>query len=190
MLDVDRRGFIPKESAGETYLDEPVVLKVGPDGRPASTTSQPTMVALMLEQLAPRPGDRVLEVGTASGYNAALLARLVGDQGVVVTVEIDGELAALAADRLRDLANVEVVVGDGRRGFEAQAPYQGIVVTAGASEVAPAWIEQIALGGRLVVPITRSDRHGRCITYEKAGDGLVELASTPCGFVPLRSADD
>lgn len=189
MLRVDRRKFVPEQAAHEAYVDAPVILKVGRDGRPSSTASQPTMVAVMLEQLGPKPGHRVLEVGTASGYNAALLSHLVGDGGHVVTIEIDRELATLAAGRLQHLHNIDVVVGDGRVGCATAAPFNGIIVTAGAPEVAPAWIDQLVPGGTLVVPITTADGHGQCITYERSGDELVELWRVPCGFVPLRGED-
>lgn len=168
------------------YRDAPVLLKTGPDGRPASTASQPTIVALMLEEIAATVSDKVLEVGTTSGYNAALLGYLVGPSGAVISIEVDEQLAMAARDRLADSLQVTVVVGDGRNGYPSAAPYSGIMVTAGAEAVTPAWVEQLSLGGRLVVPLTGSDRRGRCVTYEKTGAGLVERHSMPCGFVPLR----
>lgn len=185
LLAVDRARFVPSDAL-DAYRDAPVVLQLGPGGEATSTISQPTMVVLMLEELAVQPGDHVLEVGTASGWNAALLAHLVGDHGLVVTIELDQSLSGTAAERLSDVHNVRLLVGDGRDGFPDAAPYDGIVVTAGAREVAPAWREQLAAGGRLVVPITGRDGMGVCITYEDVGGELVERGSTPCGFVPLR----
>lgn len=186
---VDRADFLDPEARRHAYRDAPVLLKVDAEtGEALSTMSQPSIVALMLEELAValRPGGRVLEVGTASGYNAALLSHLVGDGGLVVTIELDDELAASAAGRLRGLGNVRVVAGDGRAGHAADAPYDGVIVTAGAEAVAPAWVEQLAVGGRLVVPITGANRIGSCVTYERTADGLVERSSMACGFVPLR----
>ena len=183
---VDRAAYLPLEVRAEAYRDRPVLLQRDEAGVAVSTMSQPTMVAFMLEELAVRRGDRILEVGTASGYNAALLAHLVGERGVVVTMEIDEALAQLAAERLAGFSNVRVVVGDGRFGHPAPCPYDRIVVTAGASRVEPAWVEQLAPGGRIVVPITGRDGRGRCVTYVSRRDELVELGSTPCGFVPLR----
>lgn len=185
LLAVDRARFVP-DSAADAYRDAPVVLKRGADGLATSTISQPTMVVLMLEELSVRPGHHVLEVGTASGYNAALLAHLVGDEGRVVTVELDPDLADRATARLRGLTNVQVVAGDGRAGHLDGAPYDRIVVTAGAAEVVDAWREQLTDHGRLVVPLTGRDRTGRCVTYDVSGGELIERASTPCGFVPLR----
>ena len=188
MLAVDRRDFVPDVAAGEAYADAPVVLQVDRAGRPISTVSQPTMVALMLEQLQVRPGDHVLEIGTASGYNAALLAALTGGAGAVVTIELDAGLARLAAGRLAAAPNVEVVVGDGRHGHPAGAPYQRIVVTAGATAVAPAWRDQLVDGGRLVVPLPDGAGQEVCVTYEHVAGALVERGRTPCRFVPLRPA--
>lgn len=183
---VDRAAYLRPDQRAEAYYDAPVILKRDRGGRPFSTVSQPTIVALMLEQLAVRPGDRVLEIGTASGYNAALLAHLAGDDGFVVTVEIDDDLAAAAAERLADLHHVRAVAGDGRRGYPPDAPYDGIVVTAGAPRVEAAWVDQLVPGGRLVVPITGDSGRGTCFTYERTADGITQVASMACGFVPLR----
>lgn len=189
MADVDRRDFLP-DGAGDPYRDAPVVLQLATDGRPLSTASQPTMVALMLEQLAPRPRDRILEIGTASGYNAALLAHLVGEGGTVHTLEIEPELAGRATDRLRHLQHVHVICGDGRAGHPDGAPFDRIIVTAGAPRVLQPWSDQLVEGGRLVVPVTGPDGHGVCITFEKLDGELCERSRTPCGFVPLRTAPD
>ena len=186
MLQVDRRAFVPAAAVGEAYVDAPVVLQVDAEGRAISTVSQPTMVALMLEQLQVRPGDLVLEVGTASGYNAALLAALTGSGGAVVTIELDEALSRRAARRLSSSTNVEVVVGDGRLGHPQRAPYQRIIVTAGAGAVAPAWQDQLDGGGRLVVPLPDGAGREVCVTFAEAGGALVELARMPCRFVPLR----
>ena len=186
MLQVDRRDFLPPAAATEAYADAPVVLQVDAGGRPISTMSQPTMVALMLEQLQVRPGDHVLEIGTASGYNAALLAVLVGGTGGVVTIELDEELAARAAASLSGRSNVQVVVGDGRFGHRPGAPYERVIVTAGSEAVAPAWHDQLAAGGRLVVPLPDGDRGEVCVTFEEVAGELVERHRTPCRFVPLR----
>lgn len=183
---VDRASYLPPPVMSQAYHDAPVLLKRDAAGVAISTVSQPTIVALMLEQLGVARDDRVLEVGTASGYNAALLAHLVGERGLVVTVEVDEGLARAAARRLAHLPSVRVIVGDGRLGHRRDGPYNGIIVTAGAPRVEPAWVDQLTSGGRLVVPITGDDRRGWCVTYERSESGLVELASMPCGFVPLR----
>src|SRR4051812_44065439 len=149
---VDRANFVPDGEADAAYDDAPIRLAYGDDGAIVSTISQPSMVAYMLEELEVTPGHRVLEIGTASGYDAALLAHLAGPTGAVVTVEIDPELASRAARRLARLANVTVVHGDGHQGHEPGARYDRIIVTAGAARVEPAWRDQLVDGGRLVVP--------------------------------------
>ena len=138
MLAVERHVFAPHVSIDHAYLDEPILLKRAPGGAVVSTISQPQMVALMLEELRVSPGEHVLEVGTASGYNAALLAALVGPSGRVVTMELEDDLASRAQETLtaHGYANVLVVAGDGRDGYSAEAPYDGIIVTAGATTVA------------------------------------------------------
>jgi protein-L-isoaspartate(D-aspartate) O-methyltransferase len=114
------------------------------------------MVAAMLEQLRPPEGGSVLEIGAGTGYNAALLSALVGASGRVVSIDIDPEVADEARSHLAEAgaANVEVICGDGAQGWAGRAPYDGIIVTAGASDLAPAWVSQLAPGGRLVMPLS------------------------------------
>lgn len=187
MLAVPRERFAPAHA--DVYDDSPILLKRDEAGVVVSTISQPTMIATMLEELAVERGDRIFEVGTASGYNAALLAELAGEAGRVVTVEIDEELAQRAAEALRATGygdRVTVVAGDGSAGYAPSAPYDRIIVTAGAPAVAPAWVEELREGGRLVVPITGSAGTGMSRTYLNTPTGLHLLQEIPCGFVPLR----
>ena len=144
----------------------------------------------MLEQLEAGDGDHVLEIGTATGYNAALLAQLVGPSGLVVTVEIEEDLAERARQSLAATGyrQVKVVRGDGRIGFSECAPYNRIVVTAGAREVAPAWIDQLAEGGRMVVPLINLHGDGMAVMFEMNEGVLDARSGRPCGFVPLRSS--
>jgi len=148
-------------------------------------------MAAMLAQLAPERGQRVLEVGTGTGYDAALLAELVGPRGRVCTVELQGEVAHEARDNLAGggWRAVEVVAGDGALGHPARAPYDRIVVTAGAWELAPAWLEQLADGGRLVVPL-RLNGAAVSIAYRRAGSVLHAESAVHCGFMPLRGAQE
>jgi protein-L-isoaspartate(D-aspartate) O-methyltransferase len=142
----------------------------------------------MLESLAVAPGQRVLEIGTGTGYNAALLAVLVGAGGRVVTVELEADLAARAARGVTP--DVEVVAGDGRLGYPPAAPYDRIVVTAGAGRVLPAWEEQLADGGRLVVPIVDAGGVGSVVVFDKVEGQLIAGADIPCAFLPLRYLPD
>jgi protein-L-isoaspartate(D-aspartate) O-methyltransferase len=183
---VDRRAFVPADQVPTAYDDAPVRLQLDDDGELVSTISQPSMVAYMLEELDVQPGQRVLEIGTASGYDAALLAELVGPSGSVVTVELDGELAAAAAARLAGFVQVVVVEGDGHDGFEPAAPYDRIVVTAGALRIEPAWRSQLVDGGRLVVPLTDTRGRGLCVTFDLVDGALVRRRSLACGFVTMR----
>jgi protein-L-isoaspartate(D-aspartate) O-methyltransferase len=139
------------------YLDDALITRVR-DGRPTSSTSQPSLMAHMLEALALRPGMRVLEIGAGIGYNAALLAEIVGDQRLVTSVDIDADLVA-QAQRLLAAAgygDITVVAGDGSDGWAARGPYDRIVATVECPDVAPAWVSQLASGGRMLVPL----RHG------------------------------
>ena len=143
MAQIPRHLFVPQIDVYAAYLDQAVMVKHAKDGSAISSASQPMIVATMLEQLQVSPGHHVLEIGTGSGYNAALLGALCGSSGGVVTVELEPDLAERAAQILADLGydQVQVVVGDGREGYSPQEPYDRFIVTAGASEVAIAWSE-------------------------------------------------
>ena len=151
---VPRHLFLPDVPLARAYADEAVAVQAV-DGVTTSSASQPSMVAIMLEQLDLHPGHRVLEIGAGTGYNAALLRRLVGPTGRVVTVDIDDELVAGAARHLADagVAGVEVHCADGARGYEPGAPYDRIVLTVGSGDVRPEWIAQLAPAGRLLLPL-------------------------------------
>lgn len=187
---VPRHLFLPGVDPRTAYAPKPVVTKRADDGTATSSASSPNLVAEMLEQLAVRPGDRVLEIGAATGINAALLAELVGPTGRVVTVELDSDLAAGARQGLTAAGyeQVEVICGDGAVGHAAGAPYDGIIVTAGAWDIAQAWWEQLAVGGRVVVPLRL---HGSGLTRAIAFDlrepgNMISTSAVVCGFVPLR----
>ncbi len=144
--DVPRHRFVPAEWARYAYGDHPLPIGYG------QTISQPYMVAKMTELIQPQKRDRVLEIGTGSGYQAAILSRLVAQ---VYTIEIVEPLALAARSRLAELGypNVEVRVGDGYLGWPERAPFDAIVVTAGATEIPPALVEQLKPGGRMVIPV-------------------------------------
>ena len=146
MEKVPRHRFVPLSQQPAAYTDGPLPIGEG------QTISQPYMVARMTELLDLRPTDRVLEIGTGSGYQAAILAELAAE---VWTVERIAELARRAAALLADLGytNVEVVTGDGTLGLPEHAPYDAIIVTAGAPAVPQALLEQLAVGGRMVIPV-------------------------------------
>ena len=189
---VPRHLFLPGADLPTAYAPKPVVTKRADDDTAVSSASSPHVVATMLEQLDVRPGHRVLEIGAATGINAALLAELVGPTGTVVTIELDDDLAAGARTHLTEAGydQVEVVCGDGALGHPAAAPYDRIIVTAGAWDIVAAWWQQLSVGGRLVVPLRL---HGSGLTRSLAFDlvehgRMVSTSATVCGFVPMRGA--
>jgi len=147
---VPRELFVPRALVAQAYADAPLPIRAG------QTIFEPSLVALMTEALQLGPVDRVLEVGTGSGYSAAVLSMLAG---TVFTIERIEELADEARERLHALgyARVEVRCGDGTRGWPEQAPFDAIAVTASAREIPTALLAQLAIGGRLVMPLTRGD---------------------------------
>ncbi|HEX9994702.1 MAG TPA: methyltransferase domain-containing protein, partial [Acidimicrobiales bacterium] len=193
-LAVPREAFVPEAAAAgglaAVYEDVPVVTRRDPAGIPLSSSSQPAIMAVMLELLGCRPGDRVLEIGAGTGYNAALLAHIVGPGGRVVTVDLDEAVAAEASEHLAaaGAAGVEVVAGDGRAGVAAGAPYDRIVATASTPTVPAAWVDQLAPGGTLVAPVWLDGRADRQVVaaFRRDGPGLRSTAVVPGGFMVLR----
>ncbi|MET3806071.1 protein-L-isoaspartate(D-aspartate) O-methyltransferase [Nakamurella sp. UYEF19] len=184
---VPRHVFLPGVELGKAYADEAVVTKWESDGQPISSSSQPAVMAMMLEQLAVESGQRVLEIGAGTGFNAALLAHLAGEAGAVTTIDIDQDLVAQARRNLDTAghARVDVVCSDGAEGWAANAPYDRIILTAGAGDLTPAWVEQLAPGGRLVLPLSLRGAQ-RSVAFERSGDHLASVSIVDCGFMPLR----
>jgi protein-L-isoaspartate(D-aspartate) O-methyltransferase len=179
MAAVPREMFVPADLAAHAYDDGPLPIGAG------QTISQPFIVALMAEAARLAPDDRVLEIGTGSGYAAAVLAHLCKS---LVTVERHASLADEASERLArtGAANVAVVVGDGSLGWPASAPYDAILVAAGAPTPPRALTEQLAPGGRLVAPIGPWRDHQRLVRITRAADGsLSEDEICEVRFVPL-----
>ncbi|HEV8064365.1 MAG TPA: methyltransferase domain-containing protein [Acidimicrobiales bacterium] len=182
---VPRHLFVPAAELDDAYGDQAIPTHFR-HGVACSSASQPAIVATMLEQLSPPGGGSVLEVGAGTGYNAALLSVLVSPGGRVVTVDIEAEVVDEARAHLSraGVSNVEVIHGDGASGWVEGAPYDGIIVTAGSSDIAPAWFDQLGAGGRLVMPLSiRGVQH--CVALAPADGHLRSVAICECGFMPL-----
>ena len=179
MAEVPREEFVPPEVRDLAYEDHPLEIGAG------QTISQPLIVAWMTQAVRPEPDEVGLEVGAGSGYQAAVLSRLVRK---VITVEREPELAARAAETLRRLgyANVEVVTGDGTLGWPAEAPYSVILVAAAARRVPPALIDQLAEGGRMAIPVESGRRELQELLLIRRRDGRIfSEVLFPVRFVPL-----
>ncbi len=186
-LAVPREEFVPPEQRPWAYEDHPLPIGYG------QTISAPHMVAIMTEKLDPEPGHRVLEVGTGSGYQAAILAEIVAKndptgRGHVFTIERIPELAEFARrnlERTGYIRYVTVIVGDGTLGYPDMAPYDRIIVTAAAPDVPKPLIDQLRVGGRMVIPVG-SLWWQELWVIDKKPHGLDIKRDTPCLFVPLR----
>ena len=178
MAKVPRDRFVPARLASQAYDDNPLPIGSG------QTISQPYIVALMSQWAEVGPGDKVLEVGTGSGYQAAILAELAGQ---VFTIELRPELAEAARTRLRDLGygQVQGRVGDGYQGWPEAAPFDAILVTATAPNVPPALKAQLKEGGRLVIPVGPPDRVQTLLLLRQVKGELQEEKRLPVLFVPL-----
>mgnify|MGYP006284662405 CR=1 FL=1 len=182
MREVPREAFVPSGLTASAYEDGPLPIGEG------QTISQPYIVAMMVEALNPRPGERALEIGAGSGYAAAVLGRLAGE---VEAVEVHGSLARSAARRVAELEydNVRVHHADGTEGWPARAPYDAILVSACGREVPGPLLEQLAAGGRMVIPIGDGPSGQELLRVTRRPDGgLGRERLGGVRFVPLGGA--
>ena len=156
--EVPRHLFVPRVDIATAYSNRPIFIRWDA-GMPISSSSEPKMMAIMMEQMNLEPGSRVLEIGAGTGYNAAILAHVVGEKGSVVTMDIDQDIVDEAAGNLSKAGygNVKVICGDGFEGFPGDQPYDRITVTVGAYDVSPHWVDQLKEGGVMVVPLCSRD---------------------------------
>jgi protein-L-isoaspartate(D-aspartate) O-methyltransferase len=179
MQSIPRHEFVDPRYRGQAYEDHPLPIEAG------QTISQPYIVALMLELLQLDPSSKVLEIGTGSGYQTAVLSKIAGH---VYSVERHAELARQAAETLSllGLSNVSVLTGDGSLGLAERAPFDAIVVSAAAAEIPPALFEQLREGGRMIIPVGPPEAQELQLVRKQDGKALVSLREG-CRFVPLIS---
>jgi protein-L-isoaspartate(D-aspartate) O-methyltransferase len=182
MRRVPRHHFVAESLAGEAYADRPLPIGYG------QTISQPYMVAYMTQVVAPGLGRRILEIGTGSGYQAAVLAEAGAE---VYSIEIIPELAKNAAERLRRLGfeTIQVKAGDGYHGWPEHAPFDAIVVTAAAEFIPPPLLDQLKDGGRMVIPVGTPFFVQSLMLVEKRGSEITTRSLMPVRFVPFRRAE-
>ncbi len=183
---VPRHLFLPEVAPQEVYQDKAIITKTV-DGRFVSSSSQPTIMAIMLEQLDLHKGQRVLEIGAGTGYNAALMAHIVGETGQVITIDIDEDIVENARKHLAvaGYERVQVVYADGGLGFPDAAPYDRIILTVNAGDIAPAWREQLADNGRLLLPLSVRGPQ-IAVAFKRVETHFESVSVQPCGFVGLR----
>lgn len=187
---VPRHLFLPHVPPQEVYQDRPIMTKMI-DGQYVSSSSQPTIMAIMLEQLDLQPGQRVLEIGAGTGYNAALMAHIVGETGQVVTIDLDEDIVEAARTNVitAGYEHVQVICADGGLGYPDAAPYDRIILTVSSADITPAWREQLRPDGRLVLPLAVRGPQLSVAFQPQPDTGYWQSVSIrACGFVSLRGA--
>jgi protein-L-isoaspartate(D-aspartate) O-methyltransferase len=177
--EVSREDFVLQKYREYAYSDEPLPIGSG------QTISQPTTVAIMTESLEPKQGQKILEIGTGSGYQAAILSKVVGSEGKIITIEIIPSLVEFAKHNLKEYDNVEIMLADGSKGWPKEKPYDGIIVTAGAPKIPDPLFEQLKEGGVMVIPVSRGIFAERMLIVKKI-KGKMEIKDLGFfTFVPL-----
>ena len=182
-----RHLFLPGTPLEEVYADRAISAKQDLNGQWISSSSQPAIMAIMLEQLGLAPGHKVLEIGAGTGYNAALMSQIVGKTGRIVTVDIDEDLVEAAREHLAaaGFEQVQVVCADGVYGYPEAAPFDRIILTAGAPDIAPAWWDQMKPSGRMVLPLMLKGTM-KSVAFEQVNEYLTSKSVRECSFMPLR----
>jgi protein-L-isoaspartate(D-aspartate) O-methyltransferase len=186
---VPRHLFLPDLPPEMAYRDDAIVTKRDADGLALSSSSQPGIMAIMLDQLDLAPGHRVLEIGAGTGYNAALMRHIVGSSGQVVSIDIDADLVEAARSHLASAGYPDVIAvcADGAEGCVAHAPYDRLIATVGVSDLAPAWVEQVTPGARIVVPLDLGGTQ-LSVAFGRQGGHWTSWSLAPCGFIRMRGA--
>jgi protein-L-isoaspartate(D-aspartate) O-methyltransferase len=181
MEKIEREFFVPSEFASSAYLDLPLPIGYG------QTISAPSMVGIMLKELMVKKGMKVLEIGTGSGWQTALLAFLVGEKGKVYSIERIQDLASKAEERIKNLGikNVEIKIGDGTLGMKENAPFDRIIVSASAPEIPKPLIEQLANEGKMLIPIGSGYWQELILVQKDKNEKISTSPLFPVMFVPL-----
>ncbi len=184
-----RHLFLPQFAVASVYEDQGFITK-SRDGVALSSSTGPGLMAYMLQQLDLRPGHRVLEIGAATGYNAALMAQIVGESGHVVTVDIESDVVDDARRHLAGagFGRIKAICADGGHGYAHDAPYDRIIFTTGAWDITPAWLEQLKPQGLLLLPLSIRGGLQGIVAFDNRGDRLTSGKIRPTGFIPLRGA--
>lgn len=175
---VERHLFVPMQYREQAYEDTPLPVGYG------QTISQPYIVAYMTQLLAPKATDKVLEIGTGSGYQAAILGEIVKEVYTIEIVKELGERTQKLLDRL-GYDNVTTIIGDGYKGLETEAPFDAIIVTAAPDEIPPPLIEQLKDGGKMVIPVGPAAAVQTLMLIEKTGKTIKRTELSPVRFVPF-----
>src|SRR2546423_445702 len=185
---VPREVFLPGVALERVYSGDNIITKQDVEGRPISSSSEVGIMIAMAQLLDVAPGHRVLEIGAGTGYNAAILSRLVGERGAITTVDIDPEIAAQARQNLAAAGfhRVAVIAGDGWGAASVNATYDRIEITASVSDLSPSWVAQLTEGGVIVFPFVLRAGMQTVIALRKQGAELVSTGVTPGGFMRLR----
>lgn len=189
-LHVPRHEFVPDIPLDKVYADEALPFKRDADGSVISSSSQPLMMAMMLRQLDLQPGHNVLEIGAGTGYNAAIMQYMVGDEGNVTTLELDQDLVRQAQDTLQrlSLGSIRVVHADAAGGYAPRAAYDRIIATAGVWDIPKAWVQQLKPRGIIVAPIWLDAIQVSAALRLQDDGTLYSESNLPCGFIRLRGA--
>jgi protein-L-isoaspartate(D-aspartate) O-methyltransferase len=186
---VPRHLFLPGLPPEQVYSDDAIVTKRDADGLPLSSSSQPALMAAMLDQLALAPGHRVLEIGAGTGYNAALIRHIVGPSGLVVSIDIDLDIVEEAREHLATAGYPDVIAlcRDGAEGAAEHAPFDRLIATIGLTDLSPAWPAQLGPGARMVVPVEISGPM-LSVAFERENGHWASRTTEPCSFIKVRGA--
>lgn len=190
---IPRHIFVPNVSIEEAYQNKPVSTKRDDMLGSISSSSAPGLMAQMLELLDLKKGQKVLEIGAGTGFNAALISNIIGSEGKVVTIDIDEDICEDARSHLKQLgiSNVDVICTDGTLGYKNNAPYDRIILTVGVPDISSSWFDQLKIGGLLLIPLELTElesvmENPALIVFEKKGEKLESKSIQRCGFMRLR----